>query len=446
MKCKHCSEPLEPGCTVCPGCGAEVEQDNGLRKARQRALLSGVVAAMAVLATVLFFLLRSGWQFGCSGKTAVPITQRDSYSVSDRKAWRKRDVAVATMGNDRLTNAQLQIYYWTGVYDFIGNYSYYLTALGLDLTKPLDEQYLEREDAMLEYLLGSKVSYDMTWQQYFLQNAIQLWQSNQALAQMARDNGYTMDAESRAKLDDLPRQLKIDAQKAGFSTVEAYLEHSMGPGCTVNDYYAYMEVYYLGYSYFAHLYEKIQPTDQELEAYFEENQQMLLTYGITKNMGYTVDVRHILITPDGQLPTQEGKFTEDQWLSCRVRAQQILDQFQAGEQTEARFGELAKQYSNDSQDNVEAGGLYTLVQRGEMEENFDAWCFAEERKIGDVGLVKTAYGYHVIYFVGTQELWLAQTRAVYVRQESQKIINAALDSHPIQVEYKKIVLGKVDLS
>ena len=38
-----------------------------------------------------------------------------------------------------------------------------------------------------------------------------------------------------------------------------------------------------------------------------------------------------------------------------------------------------------------------------MEEAFEDWCFDESRKAGDVGIVETSYGYHVMYFVETQE-------------------------------------------
>lgn len=452
MKCKYCGKRMKNGQSVCACCGQAPSEDpqqnaaeESWKRARRMTLLSGMVAAMAVLATVLFFLMRSGWQLtGCSTAEKVPLTKRGSYSVSDKKAYRNRNVQVASMGSDTLTNGQLQIYYWTQVYDFVSNYSYSLTAVGLDLSKPLDEQVMEADNNTLRYLLGY-VDGNMTWQQYFLQGAIQMWQSNQALAQMARQAGYEMDEESRKKLEELPQELEKDAKAAGFDSVEAYLQDSMGPGCTQEDYLAYMQTYYLGYSYFAHLYDQIETTPEQLESFYLENESEFIAYGITPNMGYTVDVRHILITPGGQINLEGQKYTDAQWEACRASAQQILDQWLAGEQTEERFAQLAKQYSQDSQDNVDAGGLYTYIQKGELEEGFDNWCFDEQRQPGHYGLIKTSYGYHVMYFVGVKDLWMTQVRAVYLNQESQKIVSAILDSHPIQVDYSKIVLGKVEL-
>jgi parvulin-like peptidyl-prolyl isomerase len=33
-----------------------------------------------------------------------------------------------------------------------------------------------------------------------------------------------------------------------------------------------------------------------------------------------------------------------------------------------------------------------------MVEEFEDWCFADGRQVGDTGIVKTTYGYHLIYF------------------------------------------------
>ena len=38
-----------------------------------------------------------------------------------------------------------------------------------------------------------------------------------------------------------------------------------------------------------------------------------------------------------------------------------------------------------------------------MVAEFNDWCFDSERKVGDHGIVKTTYGYHIMYFVGQSE-------------------------------------------
>ncbi|MBQ0012195.1 MAG: peptidylprolyl isomerase, partial [Clostridiales bacterium] len=50
---------------------------------------------------------------------------------------------------------------------------------------------------------------------------------------------------------------------------------------------------------------------------------------------------------------------------------------------------------------VPEAAQYTL-SRGQMVQEFEDWCFADH-KVGDTGIVKTIYGYHVMYFVGTEQ-------------------------------------------
>ena len=102
-----------------------------------------------------------------------------------------------------------------------------------------------------------------------------------------------------------------------------------------------------------------------------------------------VDVRHILITPEED--TDEG------WANAYTKAEDLLEQWIQGGQTEDSFAELANENSADS-DGTD-GGLYEDVYVGQMVEEFEAWCFDDSRTTGDYGIVKTQYGYHIMYFV-----------------------------------------------
>ena len=48
------------------------------------------------------------------------------------------------------------------------------------------------------------------------------------------------------------------------------------------------------------------------------------------------------------------------------------------------------------------------VTEGSMVEEFNDWCFDSSRKAGDTDIVKTDYGYHIMYYVGrTTPQWEA---------------------------------------
>ena len=106
----------------------------------------------------------------------------------------------------------------------------------------------------------------------------------------------------------------------------------------------------------------------------------------------TIDVRHILV----QVSAAEGEDEQALWDEAKAEAEKILADWQAGEATEESFGEMAAQLSDDGADH----GLYENVFKGQMVEAFEDWCFDAARKVGDTGIVKTPYGYHVMYFVG----------------------------------------------
>ena len=198
-----------------------------------------------------------------------------------------------------------------------------------------------------------------------------------------------------------------------------------------------------------------------------------------KNDLALVDVRHILIMPDGGTKDENNKvvYSDAEWEACRVAAQALLDQYLAGEKTEEAFGELANKHSEDKGGKVTDGGIYRDVSTGEMVKPFEEWIFDASRKPGDTGLVKTEYGYHVMYFVqrqGPLDDWLfAEGRKVgdldliktkdgyqilyYVgddvawevwckdglkTQTSEEMMKASADSHPIDVRYWAIALSE----
>ena len=81
------------------------------------------------------------------------------------------------------------------------------------------------------------------------------------------------------------------------------------------------------------------------------------------------------------------------------KAQDILKEYLDGDKTEEAFAELAKKYSED---NAEDGGLYTDVPVGKMVAEFENWSLEKGRKVGDVGIVESTYGYHIMYHVGSE--------------------------------------------
>ncbi len=118
----------------------------------------------------------------------------------------------------------------------------------------------------------------------------------------------------------------------------------------------------------------------------------------------TVNVRHILIAPDKDVDSDEDGTTdtasEAAEAAAKEKAEKLLADWKAGEATEDSFAKLAKENSGD---NADDGGLYENVYKGQMVTEFNDWCYDPARKPGDTDIVKTTYGYHIMYFVGEGE-------------------------------------------
>jgi len=114
------------------------------------------------------------------------------------------------------------------------------------------------------------------------------------------------------------------------------------------------------------------------------------------------NVRHILIQA---VADENGVYTDEAKAEALSRAEELYDQWKNGEATEESFAAMANEYSEDGGSNTN-GGLYENVMKGQMVEEFDAFCF-EGHKNGDTAIVygeSLGYaGYHIMYFVGEGE-------------------------------------------
>ena len=82
-----------------------------------------------------------------------------------------------------------------------------------------------------------------------------------------------------------------------------------------------------------------------------------------------------------------------------VQAKKVLAEFQSGDMSEEAFAALALAYSED-EGSYYHGGLYDNIVEGQMITEFNDWCFDPSRKPGDVEIISTTFGYHIMYYSG----------------------------------------------
>lgn len=359
-------------------------------------------------------------------------TAKGSYTATDEEVVAAHDTVVARLGDYTLTNGQLQVYYWMEVQNFLSSYGSYAAYFGLDYTQSLDTQICGISET------------GCTWQQFFLASALNTWKNYQSLAAEAEAADYQLDETILAEIANVEAMMDQSALMYGFENGEAYLKFNVGQGANMADYIHFMEIYHPGTMFFNELCEANMPSEEEVEAYFAENEETYLANGLSREDKY-VDVRHVLIMPEGADSSniRTETFDEAAWESARVKAQELLDMFVEGDKSEESFAALAMEYSQDG--SASNGGLYTDVAKGQMVEAFENWCFDENRETGDYGIVETEFGYHLMYFVSSRPVWKEHVQNEMISNVSNRLLSEITSKYTMEAQFENILLGYVDL-
>lgn len=146
-----------------------------------------------------------------------------------------------------------------------------------------------------------------------------------------------------------------------------------------------------------------QPTQQQIQQYYTAHQSEFSVPEQARS-------RHILISAPPNDPKADA--------AAKTKAEAVLKQLQSG----GNWNELAKKDSDDP-GSKNSGGELGFAQRGKMVPEFDKAIFTQ--KIGDIQIVKSQFGYHVVQVeertpAHTQSLSevLPTIQATMIRQES----------------------------
>ncbi len=167
-----------------------VAQEQAPQKQSSAGKIVMAIAVMAAVVALLAVLIRQGYQPVADQSADEPtlsetaaqteptetepptvpadgnpddVTCKGTYTASDEEVAAARDTVVATARDRQLTLSQLQVFYWMNVRNFLMQNGYYLAYFGLDYQQSLDTQ------------VCSLMETPMTWQQFFLDAALETW-------------------------------------------------------------------------------------------------------------------------------------------------------------------------------------------------------------------------------------------------------------------------------
>lgn len=251
-----------------------------------------------------------------------------------------------------------------------------------------------------------------------------------------RVNGAAADTDEEGNSIEVTDEMKAEATAAAKTTADA-IYAAYKAGTSLEDAAAEYEstATYASSDSFSYsssvlgewLYDDARQAGDSavLEDSDSSNYYVVVFNGRSRNEYNTVNVRHILIQPEASELSEDDEGYEDDVAAkdaeAAQKAQDILDEWKAGDATEDSFAALANEYSQDPGSNT-TGGLYEQVYQGQMVTEFNDWCFDPARQTGDTGIIHNeSTGYHVMYFVGyDQPYWEIQVSA--------DLVNDAVDT------------------
>lgn len=352
-------------------------------------------------------------------KAALPVVTADGNNRSLKckddytaAADDNADAVVASMGDVKLTNRQLQLLYQmeAASYRSSGN------SQQPDYSQSLATQLCPIADG------------GISWQHFFLQRAIDSWQTRQALIKNSQQPQiiteelyepseerhtkyfneeelpasrllyedkpcYTPNIVHQAYLDSIPDMLKELASQKGYADTDA-MAKAMAPGASAADLEQCGHDLNLAYMYYTELSYNVQPEEQEIAQ----------LAGTMADQEKLVDMIHVLLIPENaQVGTDMTVTASDKdWENCRQLAEDLIASYRRNwrvsrEGGAALFSELANKYSADPGSRL-CGGRYSAVRKGQLMQELDDWCFDSSRQHGDIDFIRTKLGLHIVYW------------------------------------------------
>jgi hypothetical protein len=180
----------------------------------------------------------------------------------------------ATVEGEKLSAVEFSYYYNDAISDFYNEWyeqysdqtDTYLMMMGLDTSKPLNEQIQDEETGK-------------TWADYFVELALDEAKRDAALCKEAKNNGFELTKEQKENIDASIENIKMWAPYYGFNDANHYMRATYGNGANLRSYRAYFERCQLADAYYdAHLADYTYTDEQyqrALELYTDENLEKL---------------------------------------------------------------------------------------------------------------------------------------------------------------------------
>jgi hypothetical protein len=275
--------------------------------------------------------------------------------------------------DENVSRLEYDFNYYSVLNNYVNQYGSYLSYFGLDITQDLSTQMY---------------SDTMTWKDYFDQMAIESIKQGKALMKDAAQKGYKYDTAEDFKV--LQERMKEQA-KAQSITDKEFLQAMYGPYATIGRLSPYLKDTLFLTSYYLQLDEELAPTDEEIQAYYEEHKEDYDSVDFRMT-----EVSAVLPTEPTDASVDTSESTAEDGTETTEEAYQPTEEEIAAAMAEAKIeaDALLPSISTD-------GTLQENVSRASMTSAIREWMFDSVRKEGDTEVIEDSTGnkYYVVEFV-----------------------------------------------
>lgn len=299
------------------------------------------------------------------------------------------------VGGEKVTKVEFDYHYAMAKTAFLAQNGYYLSMMGMD-SSTIDSQMY---------------SGDLTFGDYFDQQAVNNIRNTKALLAEAQAAGFTYSTDE--KYQETIEDLKNGAAESG-TTFNKYLKSILGSYATESRLERVIREELLTSAYYDQISEASEPSDDEIDSYYNENKD-----------SYDV-VDYYMTTVAAELPTEapDGSATLDD------EGNEVA--YQPTEEEIATAMEAAKKKAGDEEASVATEDNFQEAQsNSSVNYLIRSWLFDEARAEGDTTVVEDATN-HRYLVVRFGQRYRVETSTVDIRA----IITQSADAQGILEEWQ----------
>jgi len=325
---------------------ARKQQEAQEKKSRMQGRLIAAAVALVIVAAVLYTVI--------AGSMEKKAAMTETY---------------ITVGEHEITRAAYDYYYYDMVNQYLTMYSSWIPYLGLDTSKDFAEQQYDET---------------RTWKDAFDQMAVEQIQQVKALMDKAEAEGW--DYDTTADYEDFLDQLEEGAKNMGVD-VDYYLEGVYGEYAELDYIKPLVEESIKAAVYGDELYEDFRPTEDEIDAYYEENKA---DYDL---VDYYQAIFKAEVAEDATEEERKAAMDEQKAL-----AEEMKSRLDAGEDFETVCAEY---FPEEVKEDNETPHLKKGYSSFSMMDTYSEWMLDESRTKGDSLVAEYADSdrYYVVQFV-----------------------------------------------